>query len=166
MTQRLSSLPLLFALLGVALLGFAGGPARADEPDQETYYYPKLTSSEVFVSRAKVLNDSTRQRRLGFINGLAQQLNALPYPPQFIIFAKGDDAEKLIVIGMQDDGVNSIYRARAVFAQLTTMARASALFKDLAVEELFTFYDLARMLGFARITVSDGKNFSHQVTLQ
>ncbi|MBT7757204.1 MAG: molybdopterin-guanine dinucleotide biosynthesis protein A, partial [Rhodospirillaceae bacterium] len=45
-------------------------------------------------------------------------------------------------------------------------ARASALFRNLAVEDIFTFFDLARMLGFERITVSDGKTYSHRIELR
>jgi len=150
-------------LLGNRPAHAAGAPT---EPAHEDYYYPKVTSTELYVSRAKVLDDSTKQRRQGFIVGLAEQLNQLPYPPVYSIFAKGDEADKLIIMGMQDGMLNSIYRARALFAQMTSVARGTPLFHDMAVDDLFTFFDLLRLLGFTRVTVSDGKNFTHQVTLK
>ena len=61
---------------------------------------------------------------------------------------------------------NTIYRARALFASMTALARLTPLFRELQVEELFTFFDLAKMMGFSSITISDGAKFTHQVTLK
>jgi len=49
---------------------------------------------------------------------------------------------------------------------LTAEAHAPALYRNLAVEDLFTFFDFARMLGFARITISDRRNYAHRVDLR
>ena len=59
----------------------------------EGYYYPETKSEETYVARAVTLPQASRQSRIGFVTGMtAQQLRA-PYPPQFAIFAKGDDAQ-------------------------------------------------------------------------
>ncbi len=132
----------------------------------EGYYYPKVTSREVYVSRARVLQDSTRARRLGFVSGLTQQLANLPYAPAYAIFAKGEESTRLIVVAYGDGQLNTVYRARALFAALTGLSRLTPLFQELHVEELFTFFDLCKLLGFTTITVSDGRRFTHQVTLK
>ena len=132
----------------------------------EGYYYPKLTSHEVYVSRARTFQDSTRSRRLGFVSALTQELNELPYAPTYAIFAKGDEATRLIIVAYGDGQINTIYRARALFASLTALARLTPLFQELQVEELFTFFDLCKLLGFTTITVSDGDTFAHQVTVK
>ena len=46
------------------------------------------------------------------------------------------------------------------------MARRSRLFQEFGVQEYFTFFDLARLFGFTRITISDGESFSHQIYLK
>ena len=74
--------------------------------------------------------------------------------------------KKLIIVGLDQHSFATLFRARGVLAQLTAEARATALFRNLAVEDLFTFFDLARMLGFARITISDGRNYAHRVDLR
>ncbi len=132
----------------------------------EGYYYPTVSSHEVYVSRAKVLEDSTRARRLGFISGITEQLADLPYAPSYAMFAKGDDADHLIIVGYVEGQLNTVYRARALFASLTALARTTPLFQQLQVEELFTFFDLCRMLGFTSITISDGDKFAHQITIK
>ncbi len=132
----------------------------------EGYYYPKVTSFETYDARSKTLEEAEREMRLGFIVGLTAQQALRPYPPRFAIFAKGDEAEKLIIVGLDGESMRTLYRARGVLAQLTARARGTELFRKLAVEDFFTFFDLAWMLGFQRITVSDGLAYAHQIKLE
>ena len=53
-----------------------------------------------------------------------------------------------------------------MFANLTAVARTTPIFQDFGVQNFFTFFDLAKMLGFAQITISDGREFAHQVVLE
>ena len=132
-----------------ALLLFC--PAVAAQDRHDGYYYPKPESTESYTARATVLPDSNRDRRLGFI---------------VAIFAKGGDAEKLIIVALDDGIFATLFRARAVLATLTAQVRASPLFAELGVQNLFTFYDLAKLLGFQRLTISDGRVWSHRVELK
>lgn len=160
------------AMRAIAIAGISAwlgvlAPAAAQPVDRhEGYYYPKVTSHEVYVSRARTFQDSTRSRRLGFVSGLTQQLAELPYAPSYAIFAKGEDATRLIVVAYGDGQINTVYRARALFASLTAVARLTPLFQELQVEELFTFFDLCKLLGFTTITVSDGEKFAHQIVVK
>jgi hypothetical protein len=89
-----------------------------------------------------------------------------PFPPGAAFFAKGEDAEILIIISNRTGQLDTIYRVRALLATLTSSARATPIFTDFNVEDVFTFLDLAVMLGFKQITVSDGESFSHQILLK
>jgi hypothetical protein len=159
-------------VIGVSFWGtllIAGGSAvaAAQPADRlEGYYYPKITSHETYVSRAKTLEDSTRTRRLGFVTGLTEQLADMPYAPSYAIFAKGNEGNRLIIVAYNDGELNTVYRARALLASLTALARLTPLFQQLQVEELFTFFDLCKLLGFTTITISDGRHFTHQVVLK
>jgi hypothetical protein len=82
------------------------------------------------------------------------------------MFAKGEEAEKFILVGFENSGINTIYRARALFAAMTNLARLTPLFQELQVDDLFTFFDLLKLMGFTQITVSDGDKFTHQITLR
>lgn len=140
--------------------------ATAEESRHAGYYYPAPVTTEVYVSRAQPLRNIERATRLGFVTGLTQQQLSRPYAPEYVLFAKGDDAEKLILISMGSSGFQSLHQARAQLAQLTAISRTSQIFRDYAVEDLFTFLDLARMLGFREITLSDGLSFSHQIEIK
>ncbi len=140
-------------------------PAWAADRHAE-YYYPPITSKETFRARAPVMNNASRETRIGFTVAQTNSQRKLMFPPRYAIFAKGDDAQKMIIVGLDQHSFATLFRARGVLAQLTASARASALFRNLAVEDLFTFFDLARMLGFEQITVSDGRTYAHRIELR
>ena len=72
----------------------------------------------------------------------------------------------MIIVALGDRGFRSLYQARGVLAQLTAVSRTSQIFRDLGVEDYFTFFDLAKLLGFQLITVSDGESFAHQIDIR
>ena len=139
--------------------------AAAAEDRHDDYYYPAVTSREVYKARTPPRPDATREVRIGYIVAETEGQAQRPYPPRYAIFAKGDGAEKLIIVGF-DDSFRTLYRARAVLAQLTARARATALLRNMGVDDVFTFLDVARLLGFAQVTVSDGASWAHQIELE
>jgi hypothetical protein len=148
----------------VLILLMAGSAAAQDR--HSGYYYPEPGSFEIYEARAEPLVDSDRRRRIGFTVELAQRMLEQPYAPDFVLYAKGEEAEKMIIVALSDGALDTIYRARALLAQMTLIARGSPLFAQLGVEDYFVFYDLCRLMGFDQITVSDGAEFSHQILLE
>jgi hypothetical protein len=49
---------------------------------------------------------------------------------------------------------------------LTSMARATNFFKEQPGADRYTFFDLAKLLGFELITFTDGAKFAHQIVLE
>ena len=170
MQQFLSFLPFRRTALWTLILAVLFVlPARAfagDERGHEGYYYPKVTSSEIYKSEAMVEPGATRKSRLAFIVGFTSQQLSRGYAPNYAMFAKGDDAEKLIIVALDDGVMRTLYRARAVLAQMTSIARSTSMFNDMGVADSYTFFDLAKMIGFTQITISDGATYAHRITLQ
>lgn len=152
-------------LAAVVWAGLAA-PGLAQNDRHAGYYYPEPQTHEVYQARAQTLPEASRSLRISFVTGVTNQLLARPYPPTAAIFAKGAEAEKLIIVALDDGRIDTIYRARAIFANLTAIARVTPIFQEFGVEEFFTFFDLAKMLGFVQITISDGRDFAHQVILE
>jgi len=164
---------------GIVVLGIASLSSRAlaqdtvsfskDAEDEasghEGYYYPKPQTLEHFVSSAITLPDSDKIRRQSFVIGMTKQLLDGKYAPGFAIFAKGNQSEKLIIVGMIDGQLNSVYRARALLAELTAVARSTPFFQQNTQPEEATFFDFMKLLGFHQITITDGKAFAHQVVI-
>jgi len=169
------------AVLALFIAGFiAAVPAAAQDVDDDSldgtvdetsdrhagYYYPEPQTQEVYVARAQTLHDSDRTRRLAFVTALTQQQLVAPYPPGLAIFAKGDEADKLIMVALRDDLFDSVYRMRGVLAVMTASARTSDLFRSYNVQDIFTFFDLLKLLGFRKLTLTDGKDLAHVVYLK
>jgi hypothetical protein len=137
----------------------------AAEDRHAGYYYPDPGSTESYEARAPILEGSNRKRRLNFVAGIIREIADEPYPPTYALFAKGAEAEKVIIVAVQEGFYDTVYRARALFAALTALSRQTPLFRELDGDDQFTFFDLCYMLGFEQITISDGHEFAHQVSL-
>jgi hypothetical protein len=156
----------LISILVMVVIGFSAAKMATAKDRHEGYYYPKVSSTEVYKARSKVMKKVNRETRIGFVVAQTIGQKDQPYPPRFAIFAKGTEAEKMIIVGLDGDSMATLYRARAVLAQLTAVARSSELFRNRAVEDIFTFLDLANMVGFKRVTVTDGNTYAHQFTIK
>jgi hypothetical protein len=130
------------------------------------YYYPAPQSVETYPSTVATLPDSDKLRRQGFVIGVVRQLTNANYAPSYSLFAKGERSQKLIIIGLRDGELNTIYRARALFATLTQIARATPFFQKNTQPEESNFFDLLKLLGFTQLTISDGNEFTHQVIIE
>jgi hypothetical protein len=156
---------LVFAVLALALVWRAPMAANPDDR-HEGYYYPMPGSVEAYVARVNTLPDSDRKRRLGFVIGITKEMMSGRYAPNYAVFAKGDDAEKLIVVGLIDGQLNTVYRARAFFAMMTAASRVTPFFQENTIAEDATFFDLLKLLGFKQVTITDGVAFAHQVLIE
>jgi hypothetical protein len=157
----------LRGLLLVALLLASASAAGAQDGDSHAgYYYPEPQSVETYEGRVDTLPDSNRRRRIAFVTGVTAQLLQGRYAPTYAIFAKGDEAEKMIIVAFADGQMDTLYRARAVLANLTAMSRVTAFFREHTIAENATFFDLLKLLGFKQLTISDGDSFAHRVLIK
>ena len=155
----------LWLVVSIVLATLAG-PSAAQEGNHAGYYYPEPLTREDYVSRARTMIDADRSKRLQFVQALSLGQLDRPYPPTFAIFAKGDEAEKLIVVSMTSGYADTLYKMRGFLAILTHVSRATPLFAAFKVEEIFTFLDLLKLLGFQQLTVSDGDRYAHQILIK
>ena len=152
-------------VVAAVMIAAAAPPAAAGDR-HAGYYYPPPATTEVYTARALTMADATRKVRLGFVVGMTRHMMSRPHAPQFVMFAKGEDAEKLIIVSLNEGYMNTLFRARAVLAMLTSVARSGRMLTELGVADFFTFFDLAKLLDFTQITISDGDAFAHQVIIK
>jgi hypothetical protein len=72
----------------------------------------------------------------------------------------------MIIVALEDGRIDTIYRARAIFANMTAIARLLPAVVEMGVQDEFTFFDLAKLIGVRQITISDGRDFAHQVIIE
>jgi hypothetical protein len=150
-------------LLALALSSALAAAARAQDDGRAAYYYPPVTSSEAFDRVLAAPPPAGRDDRLGFRTHLTQLQVKLPYAPRYVMFAKGAEATEAIAVALDDAVFATLYRARAVMAQLSAPARETAFFREAGIGAQATFYDLLRAMGFESLTISDGRTWSHRV---
>ena len=145
----------------------APAPAKAAGEDRYIgYYYPKPTSTEIFESTMQTIARSTGPQRIQFVTVVSQGTIQSAYRVPYAVFAKGEKADKLIIVGLQQGELNTIYRMRALLANMTTMSRLSPFFQERTVAEDATFFDLLKLLGFRELTITDGEKTTLQVTIK
>ncbi|OUR77591.1 hypothetical protein A9Q83_10435 [Alphaproteobacteria bacterium 46_93_T64] len=127
------------------------------------YYYPSPQQVELYCARLPMLADINKKRRVGFIIGIKNGMNRQQYESPYAVFAKGAKSTKLIIISKTEGYLNTVYRARALLADLSTSARTTPIFAKSKAPEELTFLDLISLLGFQSVTLSDGDSFAHQI---
>lgn len=149
-------------VLAALLLQAAAPAARADE-NGENYYFPPITSEERF--ERSMLSGPRRDAldREAFVGAIARAQAESPQTPRFALFAKGDGSKRLIMVALDDETFRTLFRARAVLAQLTYGLRATPLFRSQGLEASATFFDALKLLGFESLTVSDGATWTHRI---
>ena len=144
----------------------AAPPKAAGEDRYIGYYYPKPTATETFESTMQTIAGAERAQRIQFVTVVSQGTIQSAYRVPYAVFAKGEKADRLIIVGLQQGELNTVYRMRALLANMTTMSRLSPFFQERTVAEDATFFDLLKLLGFRELTITDGEKTTLQVTIK
>ena len=130
------------------------------------YYYPKPNSTETYESAMQAIAGVDRPQRVQFVTVVSQGTIQSSYRVPYSVFVKGEKADKLIIVGLAPGEFGTIFRMRALLANMTTMSRMSPFFQERTVAEDATFFDLMKLLGFTSLTITDGDKLTHQVTIK
>lgn len=162
-------------VLGLMIAGTASAqdkkPAKAATATSSTdryigYYYPRPNATETYESALKAIDGVDRPQRVQFVTVISQGTLQSAYRVPYAVFVKGEKADKLIIVGLARGELDTIYRQRALLANMTTMARLSPFFQEHTVAEDSTFFDLLKLLGFSSVTITDGEKSAHQVMIR
>jgi hypothetical protein len=145
----------------------AAKPAAAAAEDKYVgYYYPKPNQIESYKSSMQTIAGVDRAQRVQFVTVVSQGTIQSSYRVPYAVFVKGEKADKLIIVGLAPNEFGTIYRMRALLANMTTMSRMSPFFQERTVAEDATFFDLLKLLGFSSVTITDGDKLTHQVVIE
>ena len=154
------------AAWGLSLLA-AALPSQAHAGDSHAgYYYPEPSSRETYTAAMTPGPSASKRSRIGFTVGINTTQQKRGYAPRYHIFAKGADAQKLIIVATDSFSYNTIFRLRALMASLTADARATPLFANMPEPENLNFLDLCKLIGFTQVTVSDGDALAHRIDIR
>lgn len=127
------------------------------------YYYPEVGSEETFDRAVRSSEGASKAVRIDFVNTLTKAQLFAPESPRFVFFSKGAEANTLILVALDDEIFSTVYRARALLAQLTVSVRTGGYFVQQDLQYVATFYDLLQLMAFDELIISDGQNWAHRV---
>lgn len=153
-------------IFSAILILLVSSMAAAAEDRREGYYYPQITSEEVFDRTLIRAPDAISEVRTAFITEITKALLKAPANPRFSIFTKGEKDRHMIIVALDDDVFKTLYRARAILAQLTSNARSTPFFQANNFQFEATWFDLAKLLGFEDIVITDGDTWAHKIVIQ
>lgn len=155
-----------FAALFCALtLALAFGPAAADDR-YVGYYYPEISSEETFDRVMQQTPPAGKDVRVNFVTSITKAQLAAPESPRFVMFTKGAESDELVMLALDDEVFRTIYRARALLAQLTSNIRGTEFFRQQRLHIAGTFFDMLQILEFNSLVISDGVSWSHRVNFK
>jgi hypothetical protein len=158
--QRRMSMKTLIAAAFAILLAGAG----LAEERYVGYYFPEITSEESFTRVVRETGGAGGKAvRIDFVNALTIAQLEAPANPRFVFFAKGSESKTLILTALDDEVFSSLYRARAILAQLTVSVRQGEFFQQEELQYVATFFDLLQLMQFDELLITDGETWTHRV---
>ena len=153
----------LTAFLIVALAGLSSAGMVAADDKYAGYYYPEAKTAETFGRTIVPSPPANKAVRVGFVTTVTKAQLAAPESPRFVIFAKGEQSEHMIMIALDDQIFKTQYRARALLAQLSSNLRSTEFFTSQNLQTAGTFFDMLQIMNFESLVISDGETWSHRV---
>lgn len=156
-------LTLLTAFLMTAAAGILAPQAATADDKYAGYYYPEVATAETFGRKLVPSPPANKALRVGFVTTVTKAQLAAPESPRFVLFAKGDESEHLIMVALDDQIFKTPYRARALLAQMTSNLRGTEFFTSQNLQTAGTFFDMLQIMNFESLVISDGEKWSHRV---
>ena len=154
----------VFVAAGLFGLLFAGSGSAAET--HAGYYYPAPQTYELYVSPLPMLRDVTKLSRVGLLVGLNARQYKRAFAPGYHMFGKGEYSEKLIIVAVEKDRYQTLFQLRALLASMSSMARTSPLFAQTGSAENLNFLDLLKIAGFSQLTLTNGIDVSHRISIK
>lgn len=136
-----------------------------NESAEAGVYFSPPSSTESRKTQFRLSVDPGPVRRQYFTD----QINLVASTPsrELPVIAQAVGAERrVLVLTMVGAGsAPTPYLARAILARATSVIRSAPILAEMGISQDFDIYNVAVVLGFERIVVSDARAFTHEVHL-
>ena len=159
--------------LGACATPISAGPgspaltaADIDETTGAGRYYPPASSLETADVLFRQMPGIGPRQRQAFVDQVNLAASTPGGPVPIVAQAVGADRETLVLLYAGGEGPMTPYLARGVLARLTSIARSAPVIMEMGLSSEFDAYNMASVLGFGRLVVTDGRAFTHQADLR
>ena len=129
-------------------------------------FYPTPKGIENYKSRRRVLSNTQNKTRIVFVNNILRSFFQRGAQERVLVFAKGKNAENMIIMDSVDGNLSTIFKVRAFIEVLPVLLRNTPIYRKFKNNEIPPFLDLAKMNGFKTVTFTDGDKYSYKFILK
>lgn len=137
-----------------------------DDTTGEGKYYPPISSVETPNVRFGQMAGVGPQERQFFTDQINLAASTPGRSVPIVAQAVGENNNTLVFIYLDAEGSMTPYLARGILARLTSVTRFAPAISEMGISSEFDIYNMASVLGFARIIVTDGRDFAHEARLR
>jgi hypothetical protein len=129
-------------------------------------FYPTPKVIENYKSRRRVLTGTQNKTRIAFANNILRAFIHRDVKERVFVFAKGKNAENMIIMDSVNGNLNTIFKVRAFIEVLPVLLRNTPIYRKFKNSEIPPFLDLAKMNGFKTVIFTDGDKYSFRFILK
>lgn len=138
---------------------------EADSDTGEGVYYPKVTISEQPEIRFGPILGAGPQERQFFVDQINRAATTSERDIALVVQAVGSGNQTLLFMPLGRDGTPTPYIAKAMLARMTSVLRFAPAITEMGISQEMDIYNMAAILGFERVVVTDGRAFSYQANV-
>jgi len=138
---------------------------EADSDTGEGIYYPKVTISEQPEIRFSPILGAGPQERQFFVDQINRAATTSERDIALVVQAVGSENQTLLFMPLGREASPTIYIAKAMLARMTSVLRFAPAITEMGISQEMDVYNMAAILGFKRIVLTDGRAFSYQANV-
>lgn len=128
-------------------------------------YFPPITSSDSPQIRFSAMPGVGSEQRQFFADQINVAASSAERAVPVVVQAVGDDRKTLVFMPLGGQATATPYIARGILARMTSVSRFLPGISEMGLSQEFDIYNMGAVLGFERIVVTDGRDFSHEAIL-
>lgn len=140
--------------------------AAIDAKTGEGLYFPPITDTETEISHYSMMVDASPVKRQFLADLINMETSGRGMTAPIVIQVTGENKAVLVVMVPDTDRILTPYTARALLARMTSIIRFAPAIAEMGLSEELDIYDVAAVLGFNQIIVTDGSIASYATEIE
>ena len=132
----------------------------------EGLFYPPVTETETRSVRFGAMTGASPEQRQYFTDRVNMETSGRGLTMPFIVQSTGVDQDVLVVMVSGFDEPLTSYISRGLLARMTSITRFAPTIAEMGLSQELDVYDVAAVLGFTQIVITDGREVSYGTKLE
>lgn len=134
--------------------------AAEDAQTGEGRFFPNVTETEVRPVRFSAMADTGPSQRQYFTDRINMETSGRGLTAPIVVQCAGKEQDVLVVMVSGFQEPLTPYISRGLLARMTSIIRFAPTLAEMGLSEELDIYDVAAVLGFKQIVVTDGRDFA------